>query len=153
MPDVPFEISALIGCGVTTGVGAVLNKAKVAAGDTVAIFGGGGVGLSTVMGAVLAGASRIVVVDRNPDKDAMCRSFGATDVVITDDLNDAVSAIREATDGRGVDYVFDAVGLAAIESVLLDCLAPAGTAVLVGIPSTGTALRWTRPSSFGGRRC
>lgn len=139
MPDVPFEISALIGCGVTTGVGAVLNKAKVTAGDTVAIFGGGGVGLSTVMGAVLAGASRIVVVDRNPDKDAMCRSFGATDVVITDDLTDAVSAIREATDGRGVDYVFDAVGLAAIESVLLDCLAPAGTAVLVGIPSTGTA--------------
>ena len=68
----------------------------------------------------------------------MCRSFGATDVVITDDLTDAVSAIREATDGRGVDYVFDAVGLAAIESVLLDCLAPAGTAVLVGIPSTGT---------------
>lgn len=138
MPDVPFEISALIGCGVTTGVGAVLNKAKVAAGDTVAIFGGGGVGLSTVMGAVLAGAGRIVVVDRNPDKDALARSFGATDVVITDDLDAAVASIRDLTDGRGVDVVFDAVGLASIETVLLDCLAPAGTAVLVGIPAGGT---------------
>ncbi|MEM8706993.1 MAG: Zn-dependent alcohol dehydrogenase [Actinomycetota bacterium] len=138
MPDVPYEISALIGCGVTTGVGAVLNKAKVAPGDTVAIFGGGGVGLSTVIGAVLAGASRIVVVDRNPDKDAMCRSFGATDVVITDDLDAAVASIRDLTDGRGVDVVFDAVGLASIETVLLECLAPAGMAVLVGIPAGGT---------------
>ena len=79
--------------------------------------------------------------------------FGATDVVITDDPTDAVSAIREATDGRGVDYVFDAVGLAAIESVLLDCLAPAGTAVLVGIPRPEPPSRWMRPSSSGGRRC
>ena len=138
MPNVPFEISALIGCGVTTGVGAVLNKAKVAAGDTVAIFGGGGVGLSIVMGAVLAGASRVIVVDRNPDKDAMCRGFGATDVIITDDLDAAVAEIRSLTNGRGVDHVFDAVGIEPIEAVLLPCLAPAGTAVLVGIPAGGT---------------
>ncbi|MEM9200442.1 MAG: zinc-binding dehydrogenase [Actinomycetota bacterium] len=139
MPDVPFEISALIGCGVTTGVGAVRNKAKVRPGQTVAVFGGGGVGISTVMGAVLAGAREIIVVDRNPEKDAMCRGFGATEVIITDDLDRAVAEIRRATGGRGVDHVFDAVGLAPIEAVLLDCLAPAGTAVLVGIPAGGTS--------------
>ena len=138
MPDVPFEISALIGCGVTTGVGAVLNKANVLPGMSVAVFGAGGVGLSTVMGAVLAGADPVVVVDRNPDKDTLARSFGATDVVITDDLDDAVAAIREATGGRGVDVVFDAVGLASIEAHLLRALAPAGMAVLVGIPAGGT---------------
>ena len=138
MPDVPFEVSALIGCGVTTGVGAVLNKAGVLPGMSVAVFGAGGVGLSTVMGAVLAGADPIVVVDRHPDKDALARSFGATDVVITDDLDDAVAAIREVTGGRGVDVVFDAVGLAAIEAHLLRALAPAGMAVLVGIPAGGT---------------
>ena len=138
MPDVPFEISALIGCGVTTGVGAVLNKAGILPGMSVAVFGAGGVGLSTVMGAVVARADPIIVVDRAQEKEVIARSFGATDVVITDDLVAAVDAIRTATGGRGADVVFDAVGLASIEAHLLRALAPAGMAVLVGIPASGT---------------
>jgi len=138
MPDLPFDVSALIGCGVTTGVGAVLNKAKVRPGMSVAVFGAGGVGLSVVMGSVLAGAASIVVVDQNPSKEHLARGFGATHFAACQDPADAVEAIRDATGGRGVDVVFDAVGLASIETALLDALAPAGMAVLVGIPAGGT---------------
>ena len=138
MPDVPYEISALIGCGVTTGVGAVLNRARVQPGQSVAVFGAGGVGLSIVMGAAHAGASQIVVVDVNADKRELATGLGATEFVASADTRLAADQIHALTGGRGVDAVFDAVGHPAIESVLADCLAPAGTAVLVGLPGPGT---------------
>ncbi len=135
MPDVPFEISALIGCGVTTGVGAALNKAKIAPGSSVVVYGAGGVGLSIVMGAVLSGARRVIVIDVNADKEGLARSFGATDFVAT---GDPVSAIRDLTDGVGADYAFDAVGHTGIEAQLLASVAQFGTAVMVGFPKAGS---------------
>lgn len=138
MPDVPYEISALIGCGVTTGVGAALNKAKVQPGSTVAVYGGGGVGLSIVMGAVLSGAEQIIVIDRNADKEALARSIGATDFVATGDGTDPVEAVHALTGGVGAEYAFDAVGHTGIESRLIATLAQFGTAVMVGFPKAGS---------------
>jgi len=137
MPAVPYEISALIGCGVTTGVGAALNKADVHPGSTVAVYGGGGVGLSIVMGSVLAGATTIIVIDRSPHKEELARSFGATHFVSTGDGDDAVARVREITGGIGADFAFDAVGHTGIEAQLIATLAPFGTAVMVGFPKTG----------------
>ncbi|MEM7091692.1 MAG: Zn-dependent alcohol dehydrogenase [Actinomycetota bacterium] len=138
MPDVPYEISALIGCGVTTGVGAALNKAKIQPGSSVAVYGAGGVGLSIVMGAVLSGASTIIVIDLNADKEALARSFGATHFVVTGDGIDPVVAVREITDGIGTDYAFDAVGHTGIETQLIATIAQFGTAVMVGFPKSGS---------------
>ncbi|MEM7285656.1 MAG: Zn-dependent alcohol dehydrogenase [Actinomycetota bacterium] len=137
MPDVPFEISAVIGCGVTTGVGAALNRAQIEEGSSVAIFGAGGVGLSILMGAVLAGASQIIVVDRNADKEVLARGLGATDFVAVEPRTDPVAALRHLTDGVGVEYAFDAVGDTEIETQLIAALAQYGTAVLVGFPRAG----------------
>ncbi len=137
MPDIPFEISALIGCGVTTGVGAALNKAKVHPGSTVVVYGGGGVGLSIVMGAMLSGAGKIIVVDLNADKEALAHSFGATHFVATGDGTDPVEAVREITGGVGADYAFDAVGHTGIESQLIATIGQFGTAVMVGFPKAG----------------
>jgi S-(hydroxymethyl)glutathione dehydrogenase/alcohol dehydrogenase len=100
--DAPLETVCLLGCGVTTGIGAVLNTAKVEPGASVAVFGLGGIGLSVVQGAVLAGAERIIGVDTNPRKFAMARSFGATDVLDPAATGDVVAAIVELT-GGGVD--------------------------------------------------
>lgn len=144
MPDVPYEISALIGCGVTTGVGSVLNKAKVTAGSSVVVFGAGGVGLSIIMAAAHAGASTIIAVDRQQDKAELAQSFGATHFLSD---TDPVDAIRELTRGRGCDYAFDAVGHIAIEAQLNRCLARLGTAVLVGIPPSGATFE-VDPTEF-----
>jgi Zn-dependent alcohol dehydrogenase len=106
LPDgVPHEVAALIGCGVSTGVGAVLKTAAVPAGATVAVIGLGGVGLSVVMGAVLAGAWRIVAADTNPSKLELARSVGATDTVLADPADPAgtVAAIRDAAGDGGPD--------------------------------------------------
>src|SRR5271156_2215872 len=107
--DLPLDRAALIGCGVTTGVGAVLNTAKIEPGSTVAVFGCGGVGLAAIQGARIAGARRIIAVDKFPSKLELAKKLGATDGVDTSQV-DAVKAIRELTNG-GVDYAFEAVGL------------------------------------------
>jgi Zn-dependent alcohol dehydrogenase len=100
--DIPLTVAALIGCAVTTGVGAVLNTAKVEPGSTVAVFGAGGVGLSIIMGAHLAGAARIIAVDTNEAKGDLAQEFGATDILMAQpDTNDS---IRNLTAGRGADY-------------------------------------------------
>lgn len=138
MPDVPYEISALIGCGVTTGVGAALNRAKVHPGSTVAVFGAGGVGLSIVMGAVLSGATKIIVIDLNADKEALAHGVGATHFVATGDGADPLEAVLEITEGVGADYAFDAVGHTGIESQLIATVAQFGTAVMVGFPKAGS---------------
>jgi S-(hydroxymethyl)glutathione dehydrogenase/alcohol dehydrogenase len=129
--DVPADVAALVGCAVTTGIGAVLNTAQVEAGATVLVVGCGGVGLSAVMGAKLASAARIVAVDVVPEKLALAASVGATETI---DARTAgvVNAVRELTDGDGVDYAFEAIGRAeTIEQCYLS-LASGGTAVVVG---------------------
>ena len=117
----------------TTGVGAALNKARVHPGSTVAVYGGGGVGLSIVMGAVLSGAAKIIVIDRNPAKESLARSFGATHFVSTDDGTDPVGAVRELTGGVGADYAFEALGRAETIRQAYDALRPGGMAVVVGM--------------------
>ena len=134
LPDgVDPAVAALIGCCVTTGVGAVLKTADVPAGASVAVIGLGGVGLSCVMGAVIAGAARIVAIDRVPAKVETARAVGATDgLVATDDRTATIEALRELT-GGGPDFVFEAIGRAATIELAIDCLPLGGTAVLVGL--------------------
>jgi NDMA-dependent alcohol dehydrogenase len=134
--EVPPTVAALIGCAVTTGVGAALNTAKVRAGSSVAVFGAGGVGLSILMGAKLAGASRLMVVDRVQDKLEIARAFGATDVLMAGP--EAPETIRGLTEGRGADYVFEAIGLPAVQEQCLDCVRPGGLIVLAGISPMGS---------------
>jgi Zn-dependent alcohol dehydrogenase len=135
-PEVPLPVAALIGCAVTTGVGAVLNTARVVPGSSVAVFGAGGVGLSIILGARLAGAGPIIAVDRSPAKGDLARSFGATDALVAGpETNDAIRAL---TDGRGADYVFEAVGLPAVQEQCLDAVRPGGTLVLAGIAPAGS---------------
>jgi S-(hydroxymethyl)glutathione dehydrogenase/alcohol dehydrogenase len=112
--DVPLETACLVGCGVMTGVGAAINTAKVRPGQTVAVFGCGGVGLNVIQGAALSGAARIIAVDLAPSKLKLAQQFGATDVVNAKDNPDAPSAIKELTDGHGVDYAFEVVGTGAL---------------------------------------
>ena len=134
--DVPLTIAALIGCAVTTGVGAALNTVQVKPGSSVAVFGIGGVGLSVIMGAKLAGAGRIMAIDTNEAKGEIARAFGATDFLIT--YPDVNEDIRRMTGGRGADYVFEAVGIPAVQEQSLDAARPGGTVVLVGISPMGS---------------
>ncbi|MFD3005283.1 zinc-dependent alcohol dehydrogenase family protein [Thermus tengchongensis] len=136
--DIPLEIAALFGCAVVTGVGAVVNTARVEEGASVAIFGLGGVGLAAVMGAVLAGAYPIVAVDLLPHKLELARSLGATHVLDARE-GDAAEAVRELTEG-GVDYAFETAG--SVEAMLLAYRATrrGGVTVTVGLPHPERAL-------------
>jgi S-(hydroxymethyl)glutathione dehydrogenase/alcohol dehydrogenase len=154
MPDgTPPEVAALIGCCVTTGVGAVTKTLAAAPGSSVAVIGLGGVGLSAVMGAVLAGAGRIVAVDRVPAKLDLAREVGATDVVLADDDSSAtVAAIRHATDG-GPDVCVEAIGLPSTIEIAISCLPNGGTALLVGMTPFGARASFeVFPFVDGGRR-
>jgi S-(hydroxymethyl)glutathione dehydrogenase/alcohol dehydrogenase len=138
IPDtVPAEVAALIGCCVSTGVGAVLKTAEVPAGASVAVFGLGGVGLSVVMGAVVAGAGRIVAVDRMADKLDLARDLGATDCVMATDADATIQAVRSAARHGGPDFAFEAIGLPATIEQAIAVLPPTGTAVLVGLTPFG----------------
>lgn len=130
--EVPFEPAALLGCGVLTGTGAALNRAKVRPGAAVAVLGVGGIGLNAVQGCRIAGASRIIAVDANPAKEEAARTFGATDFVHA--AGDAVAAVKELTGGAGVDYAFECVGLPALVRAAVDMLDWDGTCVLLGVP-------------------
>ncbi len=133
----PPEVAALIGCCVATGVGAVIKTAHVPSGSSVAVIGLGGVGLSVVMGAVLAGADRIVAVDRVPAKLELARDLGATATVLAGpDPAQTDAQIRAATEG-GPDFTFEAIGLAATIEQAIRLLPPGGTAVLVGMTPFG----------------
>ena len=130
-------VAALIGCCVSTGVGAVLKTAEVPTGATVAVIGLGGVGLSCVMGAVLAGAARIIAVDRIPAKLAVALELGATEVLLVDEgASDTVESIREIT-GGGPDFTFETVGRVTTAQTAIDAMPSGGTAVIVGIPAPG----------------
>src|SRR5579859_3475994 len=138
-PELPMQSAALIGCAVMTGVGAVLNTARVEPGSTVAVFATGGVGLSVVQGAVLANASKIIAIDLLDNKLDYASSFGATHA-INSKKQDALQAIREITGGQGVDYAFDAIGDSKVSRACYDAVRRGGTAVIVGMAPTGSEI-------------
>lgn len=146
-------VAALIGCCVTTGVGAVLKTAAVPRDASVAVIGLGGVGLSCVMGAAIAGASRIVALDRVPSKLDVARAVGATDGLIAgDDRAAMIEALRDLTDG-GPDFVFEAIGRVETVELAIDSLPLGGTAVLVGLtPFEARASFGVYPLVDGSRR-
>lgn len=134
--DMPMDRAALIGCGVTTGVGAVIHTAAVEPGTTVAVIGCGGVGLSCVNGAEIAGAGRIIAVDTVASKLELARKFGATDVVNASEV-DPVEAVRELT-GGGVHYAFEAIGLKVTTEQSWKMLRTGGCATVIGMIPVGT---------------
>ena len=162
--DAPFDKICYIGCGVTTGIGAVIYTAKVEAGANVAVFGLGGIGLNVIQGARMVGADRIIGVDINPDKRAMAEKFGMTDFINPNDIgNDkVVEAIMDLTDG-GVDYSFDATGNTEVMRQALECCHRGwGQSIIIGVAEAGQEIA-TRPfqlvtgrvwkgTAFGGAR-
>jgi len=157
----PLEEVCLLGCGVTTGMGAVLNTAKVQEGDTVAIFGLGGIGLSAIIGARMAGAKRIIGIDINESKFELAKQLGATDMVNPKDYDKPIQdVIVELTDG-GVDYSFECIGNVDIMRSALECCHKGwGESVIIGVAGAGQEIS-TRPfqlvtgrvwrgSAFGG---
>jgi S-(hydroxymethyl)glutathione dehydrogenase/alcohol dehydrogenase len=160
-PAAPLDKVCLLGCGVTTGIGAVLNTAQVEAGSTVAVFGLGGIGLSVIQGAVMAKAGRIIAVDVNPEKFDIAKALGATDFVNPKQLSVGVTeAIVEMTNG-GVDYSFECIGNTAVMRDALECCHMGwGVSTIIGVAGAGQEI-CTRPfqlvtgrtwkgSAFGG---
>ncbi len=134
--DLPAAPMSLIGCGVMTGVGAALYSAGVTVGSSVAVFGCGGVGDSVIQGAKIAGATTIIAVDIDPQKLEWAKDFGATHTVNASEV-DAVEAVKALTDGNGVNYSFEVVGIAKTLEQALFCRDLAGTCVLIGVPGPG----------------
>lgn len=161
-PDAPFDTSCYIGCGVTTGVGAVVNTAKVEPGATVIVFGLGGIGLNVIQGAKFAGAARIVGVDINPDREEWGRKFGMTDFVNPKDVGDIVQHLIAMTDGGG-DYTFDCTGNTVVMRQALEAAHRGwGESIIIGVAEAGKEIA-TRPfqlvtgrvwkgTAFGGAR-
>ena len=131
--DIPLHVAAVIGCGVLTGVGAALNTADIHEGDSVVVIGCGGVGLNVIQGARIAGASRIIAVDRFDSKLEMARQFGATDTVNAGDT-DAVVEIMGLTEGRGADVAFEVIGLGPTIEQAINATRKGGEVILVGVP-------------------
>ncbi len=148
--DMPLEVAALIGCSVMTGVGAVINTAAVPPGASMAVFGSGGIGLNAVQGGTLVDAHPIIAVDVNPAKLDYARSMGASHGIDAS-KEDPVEAIKDLT-GRGADYSFVAVGEASVINQAWDCLAPAGTCVLIGLPPTGSTVTFDTWALQNGER-
>lgn len=160
--DAPFDKICYIGCGVTTGIGAVVFDAKVEVGSTVAVFGLGGIGLNVIQGARMAGASRIIGVDLNKDKVALAKQFGMTDFVNPKDVDDVTAHIIEMT-GGGVDYSFECIGNVKVMRQALECTHKGwGESYIIGVAGAGQEIS-TRPfqlvtgrswrgSAFGGAR-
>ena len=143
-PDAPFDKVCYIGCGVTTGLGAVMNTAKVEPGATVAVFGLGGIGLNVIQGARIAGADRIIGVDVNAGKRTLAERFGMTDFVNPTDVDDAAAAIVDMTDG-GVDYSFECIGNVEVMRQALECCHKGwGESVIIGVAGAGQEIA-TRP--------
>jgi S-(hydroxymethyl)glutathione dehydrogenase / alcohol dehydrogenase len=160
-PAAPLDKVCLLGCGITTGIGAVLNTAKVTPGSTVAVFGLGGIGLSVVQGAVMAKASRIVAVDLNPSKWTMAKALGATDYVNPKDYDKPVQQVIVDLTNGGVDYSFECIGNVHVMRSALECCHKGwGESVIIGVAGAGQEIS-TRPfqlvtgrvwrgSAFGG---
>jgi S-(hydroxymethyl)mycothiol dehydrogenase len=131
--ELPLRSACLLGCGVSTGVGAAIQTAKVWPGARVAVIGLGGIGLAALQGARIAGAERLIAVDLAPRKLTWAERFGATDTVDASSV-DAVAAVRELTQGDGVDFAFEATGVPAVVSQAVAMLDYAGVAVAIGVP-------------------
>lgn len=144
-PEAPLDKVCLLGCGVTTGIGAVLNTAKVEPGSTVAVFGLGGIGLSCIQGAVMARAKRIVAIDLNPSKFEMAKMLGATDFLNPKDVNGNVAEyIRDHFNG-GVDYSFECIGNVNVMRDALECTHMGwGVSTVIGVAGSGQEIK-TRP--------
>ncbi|MFV0434031.1 MAG: Zn-dependent alcohol dehydrogenase [Leucobacter sp.] len=136
--DISFDVACLLGCGVVTGAGAAINTAQIRPGDTVAVIGCGGVGLNTIQGAALAGASRVIAVDLQQAKLELAKRFGATDVVNAGD-GDAVQAVRDLT-GGGATHAFEVIGMQATAEQAVRMLRVGGTALLIGVQKPGNKL-------------
>ncbi len=161
--DAPFEKICYIGCGVTTGIGAVINTAKVQVGDTVVVFGLGGIGLNVIQGARLAGARMIVGIDLNPARKAIAEKFGMTHFVNPDDAGGDLVAYLVDLTGGGADFSFECVGNVKLMRQALECCHRGwGTAVIIGVAGAGQEIS-TRPfqlvtgrvwkgTAFGGAR-
>ena len=161
-PDAPFDVVCYIGCGVTTGVGAVLFSAKVEAGANVAVFGLGGIGLNVIQGAKMVGADKIIGIDINPARQAMARQFGMTHFINPTDTPNVVDAIQQLTDG-GADYSFECIGNTQVMRQALECTHKGwGRSIIIGVAGAGQEIS-TRPfqlvtgrkwegSAFGGAR-
>ena len=161
-PDAPFETACYIGCGVTTGVGAVIFSAGVEAGANVVVFGLGGIGLNVIQGAKLVGADRIIGIDRNPARAAMARRFGMTHFIDPAQVENVVDAVVHLTDG-GADYSFECIGNTTTMRQALECCHKGwGESYIIGVAAAGEEIA-TRPfqlvtgrqwkgSAFGGAR-
>jgi S-(hydroxymethyl)glutathione dehydrogenase / alcohol dehydrogenase len=160
--DAPLDKVCLLGCGVTTGIGAVMNTARVQPGSSVAVFGLGGIGLSVIQGAVMAGAERIIGVDTNSRKFTLARQLGATDMVNPSEVGDVVAAIVELT-GGGADYTFECIGSVDVMGQALQCAHKGwGQAIIIGVAGAGEEIharpfllvtgRTWRGTAFGGTR-
>jgi len=161
-PDAPFDKVCYIGCGVTTGVGAVLFTAKVEAGANVVVFGLGGIGLNVIQGAKMVGADKIIGVDINPGREAMARQFGMTHFINPKDVPNVVDAVQQLTDG-GADYSFECIGNTKAMRDALECTHKGwGRSIIIGVAEAGAEIS-TRPfqlvtgrkwegSAFGGAR-
>ena len=142
--DAPFDKVCYIGCGVTTGLGAVMNTAKVEAGANVAVFGLGGIGLNVIQGARIVGADRIIGIDVNPGKRPLAEKFGMTDFIDANDAEDVVAAIIDLTDG-GVDYSFECIGNVEVMRQALECCHKGwGESIIIGVAGSGQEIA-TRP--------
>ena len=147
--DMPLDRAALIGCGVMTGVGAVIHTSNVRPGDTVAVIGCGGVGLAAINGAAIAGAGRIIAIDMAPGKENLAKSMGATDFVLGGP--DAVKAVMEMTSG-GVQHSFEAIGLAKTAEQAFNMLARGGTANVIGMIPVGQTISLMGAAFLGEKR-
>jgi len=160
--DAPFETICYIGCGVTTGVGAVIFTAKVEAGANVVVFGLGGIGLNVIQGAKLVGADKIIGIDVNPAREVMARKFGMTHFINAKETPNVVDAIVQLTDG-GADYSFECIGNTTTMRQALECCHKGwGQSIIIGVAEAGAEIS-TRPfqlvtgrqwkgSAFGGAR-
>ena len=135
--DVPLDVAALVGCAVSTGVGAAWYTAGVGPGDSVAVFGAGGIGLNIIQGAKLAGAYPIIAVDINSSKMELAREFGATHTLYSDDTS--IAEIQKLTAGRGADHAFESVGLSSLQETAFEATRPGGTLTLVGLSPVGAS--------------
>ncbi len=161
-PDAPFDKVCYIGCGVTTGVGAVIFTAGVEAGANVVVFGLGGIGLNVIQGAKMVGADKIIGIDLNPAREAMARQFGMTHFINPKDVPNVVDAIVQLTDG-GADYSFECIGSTTTMRQALECCHKGwGRSIIIGVAAAGQEIA-TRPfqlvtgrkwegSAFGGAR-
>ena len=147
-PEIPLGVAAIVGCAVTTGFGAAVNDARVRPGQSVAVWGIGGVGISAILGAVTSGAERIIAIDPNPSKEEVAARFGATHYINPARTNDVPAAVRELTHGRGADAALECIGNASAFDQAFHAIRPAGTLVSVGQAPQGVDFTIPAARSF-----